>query len=280
MPHLILHNWRFDNSRPGKLRMEVLLTEQRKRNWLQQVWVFITLLKRFWFSSVRRSVQLRCSWGEKGSHGVKWAGCILGNDWWWLKEKGDEVEGLLLWAPAGASSGSCSFVIIRKKKELKELFEFERIWETKRWGGRKVLGFNCVRSIQRKEERKRGGIWRAAEIMWFGVAGQCWWACMLSVPQSGHSFHLEQWPCCSKCNREEEEKTGQNRRPTRSSLQKSRSFRYENKASILPPKCLALTSLTDKYRRDVSKKESPQLLPDEAIYKRSGQSESITSDGL
>lgn len=169
-----------------------------------------------------------------------------------------------------------------KKKEGAEgtIWIWKDMGDKKVGGGRKVLGFNCVRSIQRKEERKRGGIWRAAEIMWFGVAGQCWWACMLSVPQSGHSFHLEQWPCCSKCNREEEEKTGQNRRPTRSSLQKSRSFRYENKASILPPKCLALTSLTDKYRRDVSKKDSPQLLPDEAIYKRSGQSESITSDGL
>lgn len=64
---------------------------------------------------------------RKGSHGVKGVGCILGNDWCGLKEKGDEVEGLLPWMPAGASSGSCSFVIIRKKKELKELFEFERI---------------------------------------------------------------------------------------------------------------------------------------------------------
>lgn len=35
--------------------------------------------------------------------------------------------------------------------------------ETKK--GRKVLGFDCVRRIQRKEERKKGGIRRAAEIM-------------------------------------------------------------------------------------------------------------------
>ena len=62
---------------------------------------------------------------RKDSGGVKGVGCILGNDWWGLKEKGDEVEGLLPWAPAGASC--CSFVIIGKKKELKELFEFERI---------------------------------------------------------------------------------------------------------------------------------------------------------
>lgn len=47
-------------------------------------------------------IQLR----RKGSHGVKGVGRILGNDCWGLKENGDEVEGLLPWAPAGTSSGA------------------------------------------------------------------------------------------------------------------------------------------------------------------------------
>lgn len=42
-----------------------------------------------------------------------------------------ELEGLLPWTPAGASSWSCSFVIIekKKKKEAKERFECERTSE-------------------------------------------------------------------------------------------------------------------------------------------------------
>lgn len=86
-------------------------------------------------------------------------------------------------------------------------------------------------------------------VIW--LCHQCWWACMLSVPQRGNSFHLEQRPCCSKYNREE--RTGQNHSLMRSSLQRSRSFRNEKRLPSSPPncikKCLALTSRTDKYRR-------------------------------
>lgn len=86
-------------------------------------------------------------------------------------ERLGELEGLLPWTPAGASSWSCSFVIIKKKREkkAKEGFECERTQTSEKRErqkkGRKVLGFDCVRRIQRKEERKKGGIRRATEIM-------------------------------------------------------------------------------------------------------------------
>lgn len=45
-------------------------------------------------------------------------------------ERVGELEGLLPWTPAGASSWSCSFVIIIIiKKEAKEPFECERTSE-------------------------------------------------------------------------------------------------------------------------------------------------------
>lgn len=71
-----------------------------------------------------------------------------------------ELEGLLPWTPAGASSRSCSFVIGRKREreeEAKGPFECERTSEKRerQKKGRKVLGFNCVRRIQRKERRKK-----------------------------------------------------------------------------------------------------------------------------
>lgn len=57
----------------------------------------------------------------------------------------------------------------KRGKKAKEGFECERTQTSEKRErqkkGRKVLGFDCVRRIQRKEERKKGGIRRATEIM-------------------------------------------------------------------------------------------------------------------
>lgn len=59
--------------------------------------------------------------------GVKGAGWGLGNALMRVEGVG-ELEGLLPWTPAGASSWSWSFVIMKKKK-AKERFECERTSE-------------------------------------------------------------------------------------------------------------------------------------------------------
>lgn len=101
--------------------------------------------------------------------------------------------------------------------------------------GREVLEFNCVRRIQRKEQRKRGGMWRAAEIMWSGSAGNSGCARMLSVCPRGHYITLHYIYCSGLTV---ENTTGRRRAE-------------QTRITLTPPPshqnhCLALTSLTDR----------------------------------
>lgn len=108
-----------------------------------------------------------------------------------------ELEGLLPWTPAGASSWSCSFVIIEKKKKKKKLRSDLNVKGDQKRGrdkkGRKVLGFNCVRRIQRKEERKKRRDTK-------GSRDNVIWQC---VPPRWQSLHLVHRSRCAECKREE-----------------------------------------------------------------------------
>lgn len=109
------------------------------------------------------------------------------------------LEGLLPWTPAGGSPWSCSFVITKKKlrSDLNVKGCQKRGRDKK---GRKVLGFNCVRRIQRGRWRDMKGsrdnvIWQCAPVL-ACVYAEC-------VPVRWQSLHLVHRPGCAEYEREE-----------------------------------------------------------------------------